>query len=96
MKGSFLGLLLVAVSSCYPVPPAPAPARSATPVRASFEKTGSAAIDQFADNNVPIATIEKASGIIATARLGVELQEFPFDPHPKKVGSAAPGSGAGR
>lgn len=64
-------LFLVAVSGCVPTPPAPAPIREATPVGASFEETWAAAIDHFAESNVPIATIDKASGLIATHQLSV-------------------------
>lgn len=62
------------VSACQAVPPAPAPVRDATSVAASFDATWDATIDHFAENNIPIATIERASGIIATTELRVDSE----------------------
>lgn len=63
----------VALAACMATPPeVAAPARDATPVQASFDAAWDAAIDHFAENNIPIATIERASGIIATTQLGVD------------------------
>ena len=52
-------------------PPPPATPRDGTDVRASFARTWDSVIDEFADRNIPIATIERASGLIATEQLSV-------------------------
>lgn len=66
-------LALTACSAGTP-PTMPAP-RDAAAVGAGFDETWNAVIDHFADDNIPIATIEKASGIVATARLRVGAQD---------------------
>lgn len=68
-------LLMLTLSACIPTPPTPAPAREATQLAAGFSTTWEAVIDHFAENNIPISTIERASGIIATERLSVSLQD---------------------
>ncbi len=45
----------------------PLPAAS---VRASFDRTWTAVIDFFADNAIPVKTIDRASGYIAAERIG--------------------------
>ncbi len=74
---TFAALVLVLAGACVspPVPPVPAPTRDATPVAASFDATWNAVIDHFAATNIPISTIERASGIIATARLSVTRED---------------------
>lgn len=60
------------VTACaVATPPAPPAPRTATDVSASFNKTWEAVIDQFANENIPIRTVDKASGIIATEVLQV-------------------------
>ena len=49
-------------STPEPLPPAP--------VRASFDRTWSTVIDFFADNAIPVKTIDRASGYIAAERIG--------------------------
>jgi hypothetical protein len=56
-------------------PPAPAAPREATQVAASFGQTWDAVIDEFADRNIPIRTIERASGLVATEQLTVSADE---------------------
>ncbi|HZE74909.1 MAG TPA: hypothetical protein VE091_06340 [Gemmatimonadales bacterium] len=64
--------LVLAVTGCAQfTPPAPATPREATPVAASFGRTWDAVIDEFADRNIPIRTIERASGLIATEQLTI-------------------------
>ena len=53
------------------VPPAAPTPREATEVAASMGHTWDAVIDMFAARNIPIRTIERASGIIATDELSV-------------------------
>lgn len=63
------------VTACTPPQPPAAPAPvSATPVSASFGKAWDAVIDVFAQRNIPIKTIERASGFIATDPLAVAIQ----------------------
>jgi len=69
---AFLSLL----PACYKYQPPPVPEpREATPVNASMGETWDAVIDLFATRNIPIRTIERASGIIATDGLRVEYEE---------------------
>lgn len=57
---------LLVMSACYPVrPPESAPAPDAT-IAAPVDAVWSAVIEAFADVRVPIETIEKASGLVAT------------------------------
>lgn len=61
-----------AAPACVPSKPPAAPVvRQPTPVRASFGRTWDAVIDAFADQNVPIKTIDRSSGFIATDQLAV-------------------------
>lgn len=62
---------LTLLDGCTMAPAAPVPRTTATTVNASFGKTWNAVIDQFATNNIPIHTIDRSSGIIATDLLNV-------------------------
>jgi hypothetical protein len=64
-------VLLLAACLRYEPPPLPAP-REATTVNASAGTTWDAVIDIFATRLIPIRTIERVSGIIATEGLGVD------------------------
>jgi hypothetical protein len=71
-----LAAFLVLLPACYKYqPPPPAEPRNATPVNASMGETWDAVIDLFATRNIPIRTIERASGIIATEGLRVEPED---------------------
>lgn len=61
--------LLIALAACVVTPPAPPAPRMATPIHASFGRTWDAVIDEFAAQNIPIRTMERASGFIATDAL---------------------------
>jgi hypothetical protein len=61
-------LVLLAACGSYR-PPAPPSPRDATEVAASVGRTWDAVIDLFAARNIPIRTIERSSGIIATEPL---------------------------
>jgi hypothetical protein len=74
-------IVTFATLGCAPKAPEPPAPRSATPVSASFDKTWSAVIDAFAARNIPIRTIERASGFIATEQLAVPIQ-LGGKPHP--------------
>src|SRR5262249_15246197 len=71
-----LAAMIVFVCACatsaplpyYKAPLAPSP-RNATQVQASFATTWSAAVDVFAESNVPIETIDRASGLLVPAPL---------------------------
>lgn len=68
-------LAVALLTACVPQPPEPAPAREATRVAVGFDQTWDAVIDHFAERTIPIATIDKASGLIATDRLRVSLSD---------------------
>jgi hypothetical protein len=64
MRRVIVGVSLLA--ACAPFePPAPPSPRIATEVAASFGKTWDAVIDVFAEQNIAIRTMERASGFIA-------------------------------
>jgi hypothetical protein len=62
--------VLLAGCTTYKPPPSPTP-RDASLVAASMGQTWDAVIDLFATRNIPIRTIERASGLIVTDALGV-------------------------
>lgn len=63
---------LVASLGCgYKAPTPPPSPRNATEVTASFGRTWDAVVDEFADRNIPIRTIERASGLVATELLTI-------------------------
>jgi hypothetical protein len=65
--------VILLISGCaQPRPPAPSPVREETVVNAGFAGTWDATIDHFAEDNIPISTIDRASGFIATTRLAVD------------------------
>ena len=56
---------LFATTACYRyTPPGPPVPSTEVPIRASFGRTWDVVIDLFADQNLSIATIERASGIV--------------------------------
>lgn len=66
-------LLTAATQACVrAAPPGPPAPHNATNVGASFGRTWDAVIDQFARRTIPIKTIERASGLIATDELKVD------------------------
>lgn len=66
--------MLVAAAGCIAyVPPPPESARPATSVAGSYDSTWAAVVSYFADRNLPIRTIEKASGIIVAEALRSDL-----------------------
>jgi hypothetical protein len=69
--------LFLAACSSYRPPPPPTP-REASQVNASMGETWDAVIDLFATRNIPIRTIERASGLIVTdpLRVGEEGKEW--------------------
>lgn len=68
-------LSLVAALACYQPPVSVAPERAPTPVAASLDKTWMAVIDVFAERNIPIRTIDRSSGFVATDPLRVDGEE---------------------
>ena len=62
--------VLLAGCTTYKPPPPPTP-RDASLVAASMSQTWDAVIDLFATRNIPIRTIERASGLIVTDALSV-------------------------
>lgn len=64
-------LLLPACYSYKPPPPAPLTPREALEIDASQGQTWDAVIDFFASRSIPIRTIERASGLIASDALSI-------------------------
>jgi hypothetical protein len=62
-----------AVAACTPVPPKTYPLPEPATFDASFGRTWDAVIDHFAVGSIPIATIERASGLIVTRPLRIGL-----------------------
>lgn len=68
-------LLFVPLASCglvatyYPPPTVQPAPRDPTRVDATFDQTWSEAVAVLAERNIPIATIDKASGLIASERV---------------------------
>src|SRR5687768_3540161 len=61
--------LLQQANSCTPPPsfmPQPPPQRAPAQVNASFGKVWDAVIERFADDNIGIRTLERASGFVAS------------------------------
>lgn len=74
MRRGFLAVLVVVVPACYRYhPPAALSPREPTRVEASFGRTWDAVIDVFADQNIPISTMERVSGFIAAQRGSIPL-----------------------
>lgn len=67
-RTALLSLVLAGVLGCTKplgwYVPQPTPSRPETIVNADFERTWNAVIDHFAANVIPIATIDRASGLI--------------------------------
>ncbi|HEX9346590.1 MAG TPA: hypothetical protein VF919_03375 [Gemmatimonadales bacterium] len=73
MKPRMMPLVALGLVGCvtYAPPQTSAPATlPPAPVRASFDRTWSTVIDFFADNAIPVKTIDRASGYIAAERIG--------------------------
>lgn len=68
--GKVIWALAAAACAGYQPPPSPTP-RDGTDISAPFGRTWDSVIDEFADRNIPIATIERASGLVATEQLTV-------------------------
>lgn len=68
-----LALLLPLMACVTYVPPTPAALRAGTPIAASRDSTWEAVVSYFAERNIPIRTIEKASGIIVAELLTFNL-----------------------
>lgn len=68
----YLALIVGFTTAClqYQPPAAPAPSQG-TPVSASFGRTWDAVIDHFAHRTIPIRTIDRGSGLIATETMAV-------------------------
>jgi hypothetical protein len=71
MKRLRVFTVLVA-AACAQTPPGPPTPHSAMEVAASFGRTWDASIDQLAHRTLPIKTIERASGLIATDLLSLD------------------------
>lgn len=65
------GAALICATGCVPTPPAAPTPHNGVDIGASFGRTWDAVIDEFARNNIPIKTIDRSSGLIATDALKV-------------------------
>lgn len=68
-----IALLVLSLPLCACVPSAipPSVQRSGTTVNASFGKSWNAVVDVLTERNIPIKTIDRTSGLIATDQLSV-------------------------
>lgn len=68
MKGKKLSIffLCLALVSCMPTPPKPRQIQNSFPIEKSFDSVWPAVIEVFAELNLPIMNMEKASGLITT------------------------------
>jgi hypothetical protein len=71
MRRTLVPAALVLIAACYTPPHAPTP-REAAPVAASAGRTWDAVIATLGDRNIPIASMERASGFIASPTLTLE------------------------
>jgi hypothetical protein len=69
---------------CTPPNPAPRPAIGPTKVAAPFSKTWNAVVDILAERNIPVKTLDRASGFVAAEMTGVA---------PGDIGKLASGCG---
>ena len=70
MKSAWF-ILGVTVVGCVPVAPAPPAPRTAMAVSQSVAKTWEAAIDVFAERNIPIKTLDRSSGLVVAEPMKV-------------------------
>ena len=73
MMFSLRPVLLLALTGCTPVVtvPPPPPERLALGVQAPFDRTWEAVIDVFATRSIPIATLDRSSGLVMALPLTV-------------------------
>lgn len=75
-QGRTVAIVVIAVSAAlgcsYTRPASVAPERSPMVVNAPVDQTWRAVIDHFADSNIPIRTIDRGSGLIATDDLLIQ------------------------
>lgn len=77
-RGRISHLTLLSLVACSPRPPAEPVPVAATPVAAPFAMTWDAVIDALASQNIPISTMERASGFVATQSLSVGSAGAPW------------------
>jgi hypothetical protein len=76
MRRGTTGILFLLIScTSYRPPPPPAP-REATHVNASMGRTWDALINQFGARDIPIRTIQEASGLVVTDQLSVGREGY--------------------
>lgn len=73
MRLPIAAVLTVMMAACASPPPPQTP-RLPTSVAASFGRTWDAVIDQFANSNIPVHTMERASGFISTGPLSTSSE----------------------
>jgi hypothetical protein len=71
LRWSTLALPVLAACIVYQPPATTAATRAPTEIAASFGRTWDAVIDEFAEMNIPIQTLERASGFIAAEPLAL-------------------------
>lgn len=68
-----IAALVGVAAACLSAPQLAPVTRTPLDVAASFERTWQAAVDMFTEQNIPIRTIDRASGLIATDGLNVPV-----------------------
>lgn len=71
MRHRLLLAALPVIAACTGRPPAPPAPVAAVAVAAPFAATWDAVVDIMASQNIPITTIDRASGFVATSELAV-------------------------
>jgi hypothetical protein len=93
MRKLTVGLLFGVIGCMMPVPPGPPTPHAAMDIAAPVAKTWDAVIDVFASKNIPIKTMDRSSGFIATEEMSVPFTprtESPYADCGKKMGIAQP------
>ena len=75
MRSVLVAVVALSLVSCAQ-PPLPSIQREGTAVAAPSARVWDAVIDQFAERNIPIRTMERVSGFIATEPLNVDLRDY--------------------
>lgn len=78
MRNILVVLVGGSMCACASQPPAATAPRPATSVSASFGRSWDAVIDVFAEHNIPIRNMERASGLIVTDAMSVTKSDWEY------------------